>query len=127
EGKLAYISELLELGMLNNEQAQELLEFPDIQRFTELRLATRDAAKKKVDDILNEGIYKGPTEFDDLAFCLEYAKSNYNKADSEGIYPEEHLRMLRQFIAELDAMLASLEAPPAPPPGAPETDPMAGL
>ena len=121
---LATIQEYIQAGFVTPRQGRRMLDFPDLQQSESLANAQEDMLSMVLDDIIDNGNYSPPEPTDDLQMakemCLEYLQK-YRALDLE----EEKLDMLRNFNAQIDAMLdkaAEMQAARAtmmaPPPGA---------
>jgi len=124
EGRLQKTQELIQSGFIGPEDAMDLLDLPDLERYTDLEKAGRDVIKRGVDEILQGGEYAPPEPFDPLEYALRYSKSVYHKARLDGA-PEESLELVRQYIADVLGLLEQANPPPPPPAPPPQAAPMA--
>ena len=124
EGRLQKAQELIQAGFVSPEDAMDLLDLPDLERYTDLESASRDVIRRAVDGMLENGEYTPPEPFDALEYALRYAKSVYHKARLDGA-PEASLELVRQYITDVLALLEATQqqqqpaAAPAAPPMAP--------
>jgi hypothetical protein len=110
-GRLETVSEMIASGMLDPETGAELLDFPDIQQASNLKMAARSVVRDYVDQIVEDGVFFSPEPYMDLNYCKVYGQMAYNKAKLEYV-PEEHLELLRRFMEQADYLMQ----PPPPPP-----------
>ena len=113
EGKLQFVSELEQKGYLTKEESMQLLEYPDLDRFTELQTAAMDDIMATLDSICETGEYIEPEPFMPLMMAQQMATNTYLRAKSSHELDEDRLEKLRQFIG---ACIQLQQAPPPPPP-----------
>ena len=122
EGRLSFVQEMVQAGMIQQEAATELLSMPDIARWTDLTEAGRDVIRESLELIIEERIFNPPEPFDDLEYGIEYGRQVYQKAKLDQA-PEEILQDIRDYISAcidlMDAANPPQEAAPPGPPGAP--------
>lgn len=111
-GKLATVQDLMAAQLIDGETGMELLEFPDLQRFTDLKFAAKNLIKDIVERILEKDEYTSPEPFMDLAYAVSYTQTVYNKAKLDNV-PEETLELLRRFIEQANDMLQPQSPPQA--------------
>lgn len=113
--KMQYVTEMQNAGFLDPETAQELLEMPDIEQFTNLRFAGRKVIREAVQKMMDSDEYIAPEPFQDLQYTIDYAQMYYNYAKLHGA-GEEKLEMLRRYMEQANALVASMQPPPPPEP-----------
>lgn len=136
-GRLQDVQNLLAAGMIANpEEGRELLDFPDLDRYQSLRSAGRKLVDKQVEGCLG-GKPQIPSPYSPLDYALQHATLSLQLAEFElddgDELAAEGLELLRDYIAQVEA----LTAPPAPPstlpggdgapPAAPPAGPPAGV
>jgi hypothetical protein len=104
-------------GLIDPDTGMELLDFPDLDRYKNLKFAARDLIREVVDNIVEEGKYFSPEPFMDLKYGMLYATQVYNHSRLHNV-EEERLELLRRFIENCDAILkmATQASTPAPQP-----------
>ncbi len=143
-GRLAFVSDLIEMGIVSDEgEALKLLGYPDLKSFMARKNAPRDLLDKNIESIVANGKWASPEPLDDHELALVEVPLALAQARNKGVEPER-LTMLRRYVV-LSARLQQLKqagqidgaitdadpsaAPPAdpnaPPPGAPPPGPMA--
>lgn len=103
-GKLQKVQEMTEAGMFTQEEALDLLDYPDISKVNRMKLAPRKAVQKMVDNIVEKGVYESPEPYIDLMYARNYAQSMYCSGRSEGM-PEDKMDLLRRFMDDCMALL----------------------
>ena len=95
---------MLESGMIDPQTANELLDFPDLDRHMSLARAASDAIDRAVENMLDEGIQEVPEPFTDLNLALKKVQAAYNKAQNDGV-EEEGLERLRVYMTHVARLL----------------------
>lgn len=113
-GRLAYVQEMTQAGMVDMDDAKELLDFPDLERYASLKASGRDFARDLVAKIMEEGEFFPPEPYMDLAFAIKYTQSVYCRAKLEGV-GEDHLELLRRFMDACNDLVLQAQAPPPAP------------
>jgi len=102
--KLQEVLEMMEVGMISQDQGLDLLDFPDLEKFISSRTAKVDDIMATIDEIVYEGKYTPPEPFQDLQFGVEMFQSSYLKFKRRKV-PEANLELLRTWIGEALEML----------------------
>lgn len=120
-GRVDKAFDLVDRGILTEEDAMRAVDVPDLDPIMNLRMAEADLRRQIVDDILIEGTLKLPPEYMDPGKMAEYAKNRYFRALCNGVkYPKENLDLLTKLLdAEITRAKAAAAPPPAPPMGPP--------
>lgn len=123
-GKLSDVTNLVQAGFIEREQAMDLLDFPDVEAYTSLATASIENIKKCITDIIDKGIYNTPEPYMDIERAISMTQQAYLKARTNGV-DDDKLEMLRRFISDCDA-IRQANTPPAPamPMGQPMAQPM---
>ena len=100
EGKIERVTELLQAGLIPQEHAIDLLDFPDIKGVTDMVTAPRNIIMKIINKILNDGEYETPEPYYDLNLAKQLAQQSYLLAKLDNA-PEERLDLLRVFMDEI--------------------------
>ena len=118
--KMQYVTEMQNAGYIDPETAQELLEMPDLEQFSNLVFAGRRVIRDAIQKMMDTMDYVAPEPFQDLNYTITYAQQYYNYAKLHGA-DELKLEMLRRYIEQANALLGPPpEAQPQLPPPAPE-------
>jgi len=111
-GKLAMVESLEARGYIDRAQSLKLLDFPDIDSEMSLELAPVELIDERIQRIVDEGVYLGPTPRMDLELALRRSVLAYQRAELRGI-PDDRLDLLNQFI-DACAEQQAMAQPPAP-------------
>lgn len=129
-GKLQMVQELLQAGLIPQEQALALLDFPDIEGFLSLQVAAQDTIEKYMETMLDEGkmVVFDPYMEQFIPLALDIATKAYMRAKNDGT-PESRIDLLRVFIDDLKAQSAPSpeELPATGPVGNPAAPPTSDL
>lgn len=116
EGQLQFTQELVQSGFVDQSEAMSLLNFPDLERFFNLRTAAMDDIERLLEDMLEKGKYQPPEPYTDIQLALKMSQSAVLRAKSDGV-PEDNLELVRRFIEDLQDMLMLAAPPPVTPGG----------
>jgi hypothetical protein len=104
EGRLQTVQEMLQAGMIDPETGMELLDYPDLERTTNLKQASRNVIREIVDKIVEDAEFTAPEPYMNLQYAVEYAQMSYNYAKINNA-PEENLELVRRFIEQAISLL----------------------
>lgn len=113
-GKLQTIQELVQAGLIPQDQAISLLDFPDLESFLSLATAAQDNIERILGIMIEEGRYIPPEPFMNLQLALEMAQETYLRAKCDNL-KEERLELLRTFMDDIQTLLGHNQAPTPPP------------
>lgn len=125
-GRQAEVMDLMNAGLLEQDEALDVLDFPDLKRLTSLRNASQRWAKTLCEKASYGEV--GPdvvTSLDDHGTIISYGTILHARAMIEGADVDD-LESLRQVIARAVDFQARAQAamqPPAPAPGMPPGSP----
>jgi hypothetical protein len=111
-GKLADVSTLMDKGLLSKEDAYELLDFPDTQRFFKRKNSKMLNIYRIVEEIVDKGKYIPPTPMQDLQFGITTMQEEYLYYSNEGLESDK-LELFTRWINDAGALLASVMTPPS--------------
>lgn len=125
-GKFAQVQEGVESGMFSQDEARELLDFPDISKMNRVKLAKRNAVQAYVEKLIDSGKYSPVEPYQDIDLTQELCQAYYLEGRTQGM-PEGRLKLLRRVMQEIktkqDAMkeaameqMAAEQAAMNPPP-----------
>jgi len=120
-GRIQYVQELVNNGYIPKDYALKLLDFPDIESYTDLINAPLDNLLDTLDKIMIDGDYYPPEPYQDLAMGIKLFQSAYLKGRTTKV-PESKLELLRTWISSAQAMLNASQPPPPPEQGPPPPD-----
>lgn len=131
EGRIQKVQEMLNGGLIDQEVAIALLDFPDVENYLSLKTAAIDDIKRIISQIIDKGQYEPPEPYMNLDMAVKMMQSAYIRAKIDGV-PEDRLILMQNFISqclqqlqpeapetmnppELPPELAAAGQPPLPP------------
>jgi hypothetical protein len=103
-GKLQKTQELLQAGFLDKDEALSLLDFPDTEKVTSLKTASRENIMRIIDLMITDGKYTSPEPYMNLQLALQTTQNAYLEAQNNGV-PEDKLELLRRFMDDVETAL----------------------
>jgi len=126
EGRLETITEYVQNGWISQEQAMELLDFPDLEGYVNLETGTVRLVHKIISDIKEKGEkgYQPPTPYMNLPLALNIAIREIVSAQLQNVDPA-HITVLEQFAMDIKDLIQQSQQPPpqAQPPQEPQPQP----
>lgn len=122
-GRLQKVQELIQGGLIPQEQAISLLDFPDLGEYESLATANSNLIKKTITEIVSTGKYYPPEPQMNLEEAIQYSHKAYLDGRVTGL-SEDKLELILRFMDDADR-LNQLKAAAEAPPLAPEVQPMA--
>jgi hypothetical protein len=116
EGKIEDVKDLMSIGMLNKNQASSLMDYPDLDQFTQYNNAATDDIMAVMYSIIDEGEYNPPMPQQALQYGIQLFQQVWLKMKHQKLEPER-LEMLMRWVE--DANLLIQKALPQPPIGDP--------
>jgi hypothetical protein len=120
-GRKAYVTELLQAGMIDIKEARRLLDYPDLQQNEQLENAAEERILKALDEIVEDGKMTPPDSFLPPDLCIKLSNQYINLYAVTDL-DDEKLKLLRTYNAQAVALQQAAQMamiPPAAPPGAP--------
>lgn len=114
--RLAQVQQMMNVGMLQPDDARRLLDMPDIEAINSYASASYDNTMEAARRIIEEGKYFGPVPQQDIADAIKRMQQVFLKARFDGV-PAERLDMLDQWITEAKGLQDEMNPPPPPAPG----------
>lgn len=108
-GRIQSVQELMNMGLLTQETARTLLDFPDLEGAMDLLNATYDDVMLHIENIICDGKYSEPDPFSNLELLKNTCQAAYLKAKTDKV-PEDRLEMLRRTVLSCIRMQASTAA-----------------
>ena len=102
--KLAKVQELIQSGMIPQEEGMKLLDFPDFKQYRNQILASSDLTDKMIDQILEHGKYVSPEPQMDLAKAQSVGQQRYLEAKLNGV-PPARLSLLNRWLEAVKGMI----------------------
>jgi hypothetical protein len=107
-GRLAFINDLVELGVVQDEgEAMKLLGFPDLEAFMARKNAPRQLLESNIEKILEKGTWIAPEPLDDHELTMVELPLALAQARNKGTEPAR-LSLLRRYLV-LSARLQKLK------------------
>ena len=131
-GRLEKVQELIQSGMISQEHALSLLDFPDLDKYISLETASQDNVQMLIEKMIEEGEYESPEAYLNLEAAIKETQNAYLRAKLENV-PEDRRELLQRFIEECVELIPQPpqpELPPLPveePPAVPEAPPVSDL
>ena len=116
--KLQKVIEMLQAGMISQQEAKALLDYPDLESVNSMATASQELFNMIIERILDKGIYQSPEPYMNLSMGIGMMQSAYLRAKINQV-PEVRLDLFRRFIEDSIGMLAKMQAAaqqPAPMP-----------
>jgi len=99
EGKLADIQEMIGIGLLDQRDAMQLLDYPDLESVTEFKNAAFDDIHAVLENIIDKGQYEPPMPLQALEYGQTLFQQVYLKLKNQNLQPER-LEMLLRWTEE---------------------------
>ena len=112
--KKAFVTELVQGELIDQKEARQLLDFPDLESSLDDEMAGEIDAKEHIRRIVEDGNYEPPDPDSDLALLEVEARRAYRKGRA-GKLGQSRTEMLRMLLAELRAMPQPVQQEVAPP------------
>lgn len=125
-GKLQTVTELIQGGFYTKEEAQELLDYPDLKKVQNLKTAQREDILKALEKMIDEEVYQSPEPYMNLELAKGLAQSYYLRCRCDDA-PESVLDLLRTFMEDVQSLIDVANAKNAPPPTPPPPGPEQGI
>ena len=110
-GRLAYVQEMLGAQLITPEEGLSLLDFPDTEKITSLKVSELEDVLATVDYMLTKDKYLPPEPYQNLNLGVNLMKKSFLKYKNKGC-PDEKLDLLVRWINDALVMLS----PPQPEP-----------
>lgn len=104
EGKIEDVKDLMSIGMLNKNQASSLMDYPDLDQFTQYNNAATDDIMAVMYDIIDEGVYNPPMPQQALQYGKELFQQVWLKMKHQKLEPER-LEMLMRWVEDADMLM----------------------
>lgn len=110
-GKLATVNEWLQMGLLSQDEAKALLDFPDLKADLGLVMSTQDSVLSAIEAMADDGEWFAPHTMLDVAKAVPLAMAAYTRLEWEGL-PEPRLELIARYVDALKE-IATMAQPPA--------------
>jgi hypothetical protein len=118
-GKLAYVEQMITIGLIDPDQGRSLLDYPDIEAFQRLQNAAVDDIHMLIDHFLSTGDYIPPLPYQNLGLGINLFQAAWLRGRIDG-YTDDRLGLLVRWMDEANRILNERETAMkqlAPPPG----------
>lgn len=120
-GRLATLTEWVQGGLITQDEARAMMDFPDVEGANALHLSDHDLVLYAYEVMTEDGEYVSPEPFQDLTKALELMRRAYCRAVIDEV-PEDRLELIRNYLEDAKGLMAPAPAPAAAP-AAPPVDP----
>lgn len=103
-GKLETVIDMIKAGLIPQDMAANLLDFPDLDKYTSLMNSALDDIEMTMEHILMTGNYVEPLPFQNLQLGLKVGTHYYLRAKVRG-EKEERLELIMRWLIEAEEML----------------------
>jgi hypothetical protein len=121
-GKLATVSEWLQMGLLTPEEAKGLLDFPDLKANLGLMMSTQDSVLSAIESMADEGEYWAPHPMLDIGKATALAMAAYTRLEWEGC-ADDRLELISRYVDALKELSSQAQPPAMPQAAAPQLAP----
>jgi len=97
------VEKMRDLGVIQPSQIPELFKMPDLDTFTAFQSAPRRLIDKKLENMLDGGVYWNPEPYYDLDYALTAALQQYNHGQLND-ESDKRLSLLRRFIDDVKSL-----------------------
>jgi hypothetical protein len=124
--KMQTVQEWTEAGWVGKEDAMDMLDFPDTEKYVSQVTASKKLVQKYLDAIIEEGEYNTPEPYLNLQMAITMGQNEYLKAKFDGV-DEDRQQLLRNFIDDCQQLVDAMAPPPEMSPMQPAIDEMAAM
>ena len=113
-GRLETIQEYMQAGLISPRSGRRLLDFPDLEEAEKLANSEEEYLNQVVEKMVEEGITtRFEIAYDDPQLAREIALEQYAYGKANGL-EEERLQLLRDYLDDISAQEAKLQAAAQP-------------
>lgn len=126
-GKLAAAGDLLQMGAIDKDQFQQIVQLPDLKKQLNMNLASQDATAAIIAEMLKTGEYIAPPDCLEPKYALKYATYKWLTGIAAKPKMDQHrLDLLQNWMDNLTAKAKASDASAAPTSGPPGAGGMVG-
>ena len=114
-GRMDQIMQYVQSGWIDKDFGMQLINFPDLEEYTNLETAPLELIRKILSKMVNDGKYTHPVPFMNLSLAIQLGTLELMRSQLDGV-EEANCDLIRDFINECQAMLAT-QASQTPPNG----------
>lgn len=125
EGKLDFLTELMQANLITKDQFTELMEMPDIENWFSLTNSTYNLVIEDLDAMAENGESRQPDPLMKLTFAQIIAQTYYLESRVNKV-EEDNLELIRDYLNNIKGLIEKSQAPApaAPPPENPMAAPI---
>lgn len=105
-GRLQKVQELINGNFIPREEALDLLDMPDLEKYMSLEVAGIRNIYNTIDKIVDDGNYTQPEPYQNLVYGIKRFQAEYLMCKDNGL-EEDRLEMLRTWIEQAKYMMDS--------------------
>lgn len=121
-GRMDQLMQYVQSGWIDKDTAMALIDFPDLEDYTDLETAPYELIRKILSQIVNKGEYIPPNPYLPNQLCLTLATLELCRAEMNNVQ-EEKLQLLRNWIDDVNQIRAQNTQAAPMPNAAPSTTP----
>lgn len=123
-GRLATVEEMANAGFIDEEEARDLIRFPDLGKELSLESAARRDIDMQINEMLGKGVAVEPEEYQDLQYGLRRVTSAMLWAKRRGA-PEDRIDLMMDWLYRAKSLITQKvqQEQPQMPPGPPQPMP----
>ena len=110
-GRLQDIQELMQAGLIPPEFGRKLLDFPDLEAYTNRVDAPIDDIERAIELMIDKGEYQTPEPYQQLEAGIVMMQQAYLLYRTQNA-PEERLELFRRWIEDANELIARANTPP---------------
>lgn len=111
-GRKQTVEDWYRAGFIDQKEARYLLDFPDLEGFNSLDLASHEIILESIETMIEDGEYVFPEPTDDLELLVKLATQSYNKFRLRKL-PEDRLELLRRYVDDAQWLIKRAQQPTA--------------
>jgi len=110
-GRLQDVQELMQAGMIPPEFGRKLLDFPDLEAYTNRVDAPIDDIERAIELMIDKGQYQTPEPYQQLDMGIVMMQQAYLLYRTQNA-PESRLELFRRWIEDANELVARANTPP---------------
>ncbi len=122
-GRLQFVQELMQSGMITPDFGLQLLDFPDLESYMSLKTAAVEDLMATLSNILSKGEYTPPEPEQDLVNGVKMFQSAYLRGKNDKT-PTARLELVLRWMSQAQAMLDRAASAAQGQPGVPQPGPL---
>ena len=103
-GRLAFVEQMIALGLVGPDEAKDLLDFPDLEAKLSLDRAASTLIDRNIELMIDEGVYVAPEPYADHQLALKKVQAALMKAEQNNV-AQDRLALMREYLAQTHLMM----------------------